>query len=80
MSALLVVIGLLLGTAAPASLGAITALQWAELGITVAGDARDMIKLQQQLAVMVNSPAFRAWAAANGDAAIRLQPGISTTR
>lgn len=38
--------------------------------------APKIIKLQQQF----DTPAVRAWAARNGDAAIRMRPGISTER
>lgn len=76
MHALLLLIGLLLGTAPPISLAAISTLQWIELGVTVAGDVPKAVKMNRQLMQIVQSPAFARWVAANGAAAIRLQPGI----
>ena len=78
MSALLILIGLLLGTAAPASLAAVSTLQWVMIGLTVAGDAQKGVKVAQELYVLSQNPAFRAMVAANGDVAIRLRPGITT--
>ncbi len=80
MAALLVAIGLLLGTSAPASLAAITTLQWVELSLTLAGKVPKVIKTAKEIEIIINSPQFRAWAAANGEAAIRLRPGLSTER
>lgn len=80
MHALLLLIGLLLGTAAPSSLAAITTLQWIELGVTVANDAvklpkelREFQQGAQQLRAFTESPAFRQMLAANGEAAIKWQ-------
>lgn len=77
MSALLVVIGLLLGTAAPASLAAVTTLQWAELGLIVGNDAIKLapraLRDERALVQFLQSPAFRLMLARNGDAAIRWQ-------
>lgn len=78
MHVLLIVLGLILGTAAPASLGAITALQWVEIGLTLGNDAIKLPGQYRQFQAIVNSPAFRVWVAANGEAAMRLQPGITT--
>lgn len=73
MSALLVAIGLVLGTAAPASLAVITPLQWALLGINVAGDVRQAVQLERSLAILLRNPSVRLMLAANGEAAIRWQ-------
>ena len=80
MAALLIVLGLVGGFATPASLGAITVLQWVGIGLTVADKAVRLPKELRQFEALVNSPAFRAWAAANGEVAIRLRPGEITER
>lgn len=80
MHGLLLLIGLLLGTAPPASLAAISTLQWIELGVTVANDAvklpedlKQFHQEAQQLRAFVKSPTFARILAANGEAAIKWQ-------
>jgi hypothetical protein len=73
LSALLIVIGLLLGTAAPASIAAITTLQWVQLSLALAKGIPQVIKADQQVIAFIQSPAFRVMLAANGEAAIRWQ-------
>lgn len=80
MTALLVVLGVILGTAAPVSLAAITATQWATIGLVLAKGVPGALRANQALIKELQSPAFRAWVAANGETAIRLQPGESTER
>jgi len=76
MAAVLALVGLLLGsTVAPASLAAITGLQWAEVALSVAKGAPGAIKDIKALQALLNSPEFKAWAAANGDYVIRVYPG-----
>lgn len=74
---MLVLIGLLLGTAAPASLAAVTTLQWAQLSLILANGAVKLAPgaLRQEVALIqfMQSPAFRQMLAANGEAAIRWQ-------
>lgn len=77
MSALLIVLGLILGHTV-VSLASVTTLEWIVVGLTVADDARQGVKLAVELKALSENPAFRAWVAANGDAAIRLQPGVQT--
>lgn len=78
MAAILFLIGVLLGTAAPVSLAAVTATQWVAISLMAAKGIPDAVKLERQLDVFIKSPAFAQWAAANGEMAIRLQPGITT--
>lgn len=75
MSALLLALGLILGTAAPASIGAVTALQWAQVGLSLAQGIPQVIKADKQLLALVQSPEFRDWVKANGEGAIREYPG-----
>lgn len=48
--------------------------------ITLAGEAAQALPVavqeQKQIDAYVHSPQFRKWVAANGEAAIRLQPGV----
>ncbi len=60
-----------------ASFGAMTALDWAMFGLQ---NAPQIIKTERQLIAFMQTPQFRAWAARNGEEAIRLRPGISTER
>lgn len=76
-ASLALVASLLLGT--PVT-GAITYFQAAALVGTVAKDLPSVVKLLEFLRTQSQTPAFREWAARNGEAAIRLQPGISTER
>ncbi len=80
MHVLLIVLGLLGGFAAPASLAAITPLQWGLIAYGAASNGKDLIKLDAQMRQLVESPAFRIWVAANGARAIQLQPGIETEK
>ena len=76
MHALLIVLALLGGFAVPSSLGAITTLQWISIGLSVAGDAKNLKNLPreaQQLRAFLESPAFRQMLATNGEAAIKWQ-------
>lgn len=73
MHVLLILLGLLGGFAAPASLAAITPLQWASVGLTVAGEVPKAVKANREMMAIIASPAFRAMLAANGEAAIRWQ-------
>ena len=80
MGAVLALIGVLLGSAAaPASLGAISALQWVELSLTLAKGVPTVIKLDANLLAILQSKDFqdmvKANAAANGDYVIRVYPG-----
>ncbi len=59
---------------------AMTPLLWASFAVGQIGNIRGAIKTEKQLRILVNSPQFRAWVAANGEAAIRLQPGEITER
>jgi hypothetical protein len=77
MAALPIVMTLIFG--AP-TFAAMTPTLWAIFALGQVGNIRGAIKTEKQLAAFVNSPAFRAWAAANGEAAIRLQPGEVTER
>lgn len=79
MAAILVLLGLLLG-APVASVASITTLQWVVIGLNAASTGKDTVKFVKALQKEFNSPQFRAWAAANGDLAIRLRPGEITER
>ncbi len=80
MAAIAVALGLMLGTGAPVALGALTTFQIAQLAIMGIKIAPKAINTERQIIQILNSPAFAQWVAANGDAAIRLQPGESTER
>lgn len=80
MAALLVLLGLLGGFATPVAIAAITPIQWALIGVNAADYARRLPKEAQQLRAFLESPQFRAWAAANGERAILLRPGEVTER
>ncbi len=80
MHVLLILLGLLGGFATPVSLAAITPLQWVSVGLAVAGKAQKLPGDLARFQALVESPAFRAWVAANGEAAIKLQPGEVTER
>lgn len=92
MSALLLLLGLLAGSAvAPASIAAITPIMWATIGINAAAAGPQVIKFVEAIKAEMKitgvkfgqpelPPDFAQWVAANGDTAIRLQPGIITTR
>lgn len=68
-----VILSLLLGSSVT---GALTATQIAALaGIGIKATPQVIAILQK-----LDTPQFRAWAARNGDAAIRLQPGITSER
>ena len=75
MHVLLVVLALLGGFAVPASLGAITTLQWVSIGFAVAGDVKKLPGDLARFQSLIESPQFRAWVAANGEGAIRQYPG-----
>lgn len=77
MAAVLLVLSLILGHTV-ISLAGVTTLEWVIVGLTVADDAKQGIKMAQELYALSQNPAFRAWVAANGDTAIRLRPGIQT--
>ena len=79
-AAVAVVLGLLLGGSGPIALGALTTFQIAQLAVMGIKIAPKALKTEQQIIQLLNSPAFAQWVAANGDAAIRLQPGLSTER
>lgn len=75
MHALLIVLALLGGFAVPSSLGAITTLQWISIGLSAAGEVQKLPRELAQFQALVESPAFRAWVARNGEGAIRQYPG-----
>lgn len=75
MHVVLLVIGLILGTAAPASLGSVTALQWVIISLTLAKDGAKGIKDLKALDAFIHTPQFEAWAAANGEYVIKHYPG-----
>lgn len=77
MAALPIVMMLIFG--AP-SFAAMTPALWVTFALGVPGNVRTAIKTERQLIAFLNSPAFRAWAAANGEAAIKLRPGEITER
>ena len=77
MAALPIVMVLIFG--AP-TFAAMTPTLWALFAIGQIGNVKGAIKTEQQLIAFMNSPEFRAWAAANGEAAIRLRPGLITER
>lgn len=77
MSALPIVMMLIFG--AP-SFAAMTPALWAIFALNTASSLPKAIKTERKLIAFINSPAFRAWAAANGEAAIRLRPGEITER
>ena len=60
--------------------GALTVLQAIQLAGIIAQKAPQAVALAGVLNAQLQSPAFRTWAARNGDTAILLQPGISTER
>ncbi len=70
----------MLGTGGPVALGALTTFQIAQLAIMGIKIAPKAINTERQIIQILNSPAFAQWVAANGDTAIRLQPGESTER
>ncbi len=80
MHVLLIVLGLLGGFAAPASLAVITPLQWALIAYGAVSNGKEVLKLDAQMRQLVESPAFRQWVAANGERAIQLQPGLETEK
>lgn len=73
MAALAVALGLLLGASGPIALGALTTFQIAQLALMGIKIAPSAIKTEKQIIVFLNSPEFRAMAAANGEAAIKWQ-------
>jgi len=75
LATLLLVIGLILGTAAPASLAAVTSLQWVIISLTLADYGVKGVKDVKKLDAFIHTPQFQAWAAANGDYVIRTYPG-----
>lgn len=70
MIALPIIMTLIFG--AP-TFAAMTPLLWTMFALQQIPTA---VKIGKVVYVVANSPAFRAWAAANGAAAIRLQPGL----
>ncbi len=80
MHYLLIVLGLLGGFATPASLAAITPLQWVLVAAGVESNGKSLLKLDAQMLQLIESPAFRQWVAANGERAIQLQPGLETEK
>ncbi len=76
-AALAIALSVLLGSPV---VGALTATQIAALaGIALKGVPTG-IKVNAQVIAFLNSAQFRAMAAANGEMAIQLQPGIITER
>ena len=59
------------------SFAAMTPMLWAMFALNNLPGA---IKTERQVIAFLNSPAGRAWVAANGEAAMRLQPGEITER
>lgn len=59
---------------------AMTPTLWLLFALGHVGDIKTVVKTTKDIEKLVNSPQFRAWAAANGEAAIRLQPGEKTER
>lgn len=80
MAALAVALGLLLGASGPIAIGALTTFQIAQLALMGIKIVPGALKTERQVIAFLDSPQFRAWAAANGDLAIRLRPGEVTER
>lgn len=59
---------------------AMTPTLWVVFALGVPGNVRGAIKTAKDIDRIVNSPAFKVWAAQNGATAIRLQPGEITER
>lgn len=57
---------------------AMTALDWTLFGLNVVSNAPKAIKTERQLIAFMNSPAFRAWVARNGELTIKMYPGNAT--
>jgi hypothetical protein len=77
MAALSIAMMLIFG--AP-TFAAMTPALWVVFALGVPGNVKGAIKTAKDIDKIVNSPAFRAWAAANGAVAIKLRPGEITER
>jgi len=78
-AALALVLSIILGSTVTAG-SALTTAQIVSLALIAAKHGPQAIAALRALDELVKTPAFREWAARNGEKAIMLQPGIITER